>query len=297
MDATIIHQINEYVQEGVSDVCDMQRHLQTYVRQNFKVQSTNIENRRFFPSDKVVRDHMYLATVRQMHLKDDQKNLLHKIKIWKEKNPQDNYFYRAKADGSSSDDKHHQELLFVHQSEQQRHLISRYGNICLLDATYKTTKYALPLFFVCVKTNVDYQVVGTFVCENETTDSIMEGLAVLSKWNPNWKPPFFMTDFDEKEINAVEKVFPQCNVYLCDFHREQAWTRWVNKKEHGAFHIKEEVLARLRRIANAETVEDYEKAVNSLKESTVWKLYSSVQSWFSNYWLPHHEVQHKTQIP
>lgn len=46
-------------------------------------------------------------------------------------------------------------LLFVHQTAWQRRLPQRYGNdICLLDATYKTTEYALPLFFVAVKTNL-----------------------------------------------------------------------------------------------------------------------------------------------
>ena len=39
----------------------------------------------------------------------------------------------------------------------------------LLDATYKTTRYGLPLFFLPVKTNVEYQVVGAFVCEGEST--------------------------------------------------------------------------------------------------------------------------------
>eukprot|EP00795_Rhopilema_esculentum_P005787 gene5787-11076_t len=119
-------------------------------------------------------------------------------------------------------------LLLVYESEQHPHLIDRYGNICLLDATYKTTKYALPLFSLCMKTNIDYQVVGAFKCEHKTTASIQEGISIIANWNPNWKADYFMTDFDEKEINAIESVFESCRVYLCDFHREQAWTRWVN---------------------------------------------------------------------
>ena len=51
----------------------------------------------------------------------------------------------------------------------------RYGNeICLLDATYRTTKYALPLFFLAVPTNCGYSVVAEFVVENETKESIKE---------------------------------------------------------------------------------------------------------------------------
>ena len=45
-----------------------------------------------------------------------------------------------------------QGLLFVHQSANQKRILEKYGNeICLLDATYKTTKYSVPLFFLVVK--------------------------------------------------------------------------------------------------------------------------------------------------
>ena len=58
-----------------------------------------------------------------------------------------------------------QRLLFVHQSANQKRILEKYGNeICLLNATYKTTKYSISLFFLVVKTNVDYQIAG--VTEN-----------------------------------------------------------------------------------------------------------------------------------
>jgi len=66
-------------------------------------------------------------------------------------------------------------LLFVHQNENQRRLMELYGqHLCLLDATYKTTKYAIPLFFVATKTNVDYQIIGSFATQDETTFAITE---------------------------------------------------------------------------------------------------------------------------
>ena len=83
-----------------------------------------------------------------------------------------------------------------------------YGNeICLLDATYKTSRYALPLFFLCIKTNVNYCVVGSFVIQHETRRAIAEALDVLREWNPQWSPRFFMTDFSDPEIKAIEEVF------------------------------------------------------------------------------------------
>ena len=99
----------------------------------------------------------------------------------------------------------------------QRRLLERYGNdICLLDATHKTTRYALPLFFLAVKTNVDYQVVGSFVTQDESTESVKEALAVIREWNPNWNPTFFMTDFSVQEITAIEETFPGQFLFLLD---------------------------------------------------------------------------------
>ena len=42
-----------------------------------------------------------------------------------------------------------------------------------------------------------------------------------------------MTDYSDAEIHAIGSVFPECKVYLCDFHREQAWERWVKDKKSG----------------------------------------------------------------
>ena len=44
-----------------------------------------------------------------------------------------------------------------------------YGNdISLIDATYKTTKYELPLFSISVRTTVGYSPVAQFITQNET---------------------------------------------------------------------------------------------------------------------------------
>ena len=100
-------------------------------------------------------------------------------------------------------------FLFVRQSKWQKYLLRRYGSeLILLDATYKTTRYSLPLFFLTVKTNVDYQIVATFVTENETTQSITKALAIIQSWNPDVCPKYGMTDYCNEEIDTVESVFP-----------------------------------------------------------------------------------------
>lgn len=79
--------------------------------------------------------------------------------------------------------------------------------MCFIDATYKTTLYDLPLFFVAVRTNVGYHIVGTFICENETSKAISEALQIFRDNCPAWQPKYFLSDFQESQIFAVETVF------------------------------------------------------------------------------------------
>lgn len=68
-----------------------------------------------------------------------------------------------------------------------------------------------------MKTNVGYSVVAEFIVQHETKKSIMQGLRTIKGWLHNaqdrptewsWEPKFFMTDFCEREIVAIEEVFP-----------------------------------------------------------------------------------------
>ena len=43
-----------------------------------------------------------------------------------------------------------------------------------------------------------------FVIQEENDEAIKEVLAILRKWNPTWKPRFFITDYSLAEMNAIE---------------------------------------------------------------------------------------------
>ena len=87
-------------------------------------------------------------------------------------------------------------------------LLKRYGDeLTLLDATYKTTRYAIPLFLLVVKTNVDYQIAAVFVTETESRVAVEEALQYIRDWNPEWRPKTFMTDYSKVEIKALKNIF------------------------------------------------------------------------------------------
>ena len=156
---------------------------------------------------------MYKASLKKMLSKNDQEHLQKKIENWRQENPQDFFFFRPCALAASSTDAEgnndetdencaRTDLLFAHQTTWQKKLMIRYGNeITLLDATYKTMRYELPVyFFLMVKTNVNYIVVGSFIIQRETTASIQEALGIFHAWNGSWKPQYFTTDFCHEEM-------------------------------------------------------------------------------------------------
>ena len=164
IDETLVKKIHELVGSGVNCVSEMQRHLHHYVKKELFTgqQPPDLTNRRFFPTTMDVRNHMYHATVVCRHSQIDQENLDLKIKKWKEESPDDNFFFRPYC--LTSDSESYQQpqslkeedstdvikisigdpsnnLLLVHQTKWQRELLLKYGGeICLLDATYKTSR-------------------------------------------------------------------------------------------------------------------------------------------------------------
>ena len=182
----------------------------------------------------------------------DEENLQKKVAEWKEADPSAEFFLRLRTVAESkckdstlqtatdrgftseSDDEYDDvgettsnQFLFIHQSAAQIRLLSKYGDIALLDATYKTTKYSLPLLLLVVRTNVGYMTVAEFICEVETASAISEAMGIILQWNPDWSASYWMVDYSEAEYQALKSTFPQARIYQCAFHREQAWVRWV----------------------------------------------------------------------
>ena len=98
----------------------------------------------------------------------DQEAIEQVISTWRHDKAQDlQQFRKCKqtAEGHNSDN----HLLLVQQAEW---LLKRYSqDMMYLDATYKTIKFAIPPFFLCIHTKFGYMVVASFVVERD--DSVM----------------------------------------------------------------------------------------------------------------------------
>ena len=288
----LIEQIYELVGEGTTEVQEVKRALKHYVQHSLCADvKPDLTDRAYYPTSTDVHNHIYLAQCACQLSKLDQENLQLKVQKWKRDSPNSKFYFRPYKESTkdSKIDTVDPTLLYIHQEPWQQELMVKYGNtISLMDATYNE----LALFFVAVKTNVGYTAVADFVLQSETAEQIAEALKILSSWNPKWQPPYFMTDYSEAEIEAIQGTFPVCKVYLCDFHREQAWERWVKDKKHGlSSDDGDTLLDLLRDVAQSPSSVDkpldhhYHKSVINLMESTIWKDNSSVREWLQGKWL------------
>ena len=232
VDPKVSNKISQLVAIGIRSEKEMKQHLDNYIaRELFPGRARPFHsNRRFYPSKGVIRINMYNAYVKKRLEVIDLDGIDGCLAQWRSVHPDDKFHFRRYADvdaaqlhgarGISVEEENEEELkikqkvakqqfLFAHQTPFQSHLLRRYGNhVCFLDPAYRTTKYAVPMFFISVRTNVDYQTAGSFFVQDESRESLREGLELLKSWNPDWKPKVFMLDNDADEVATVEECFP-----------------------------------------------------------------------------------------
>ena len=79
-------------------------------------------------------------------------------------------------------------------------------------------------------------------------------------------------------------------MFICDFHREQAWDCWLRKAANGCVENRPAILCLLRSIARADKVDQCEKAIATLKISSYSLENSNLGDYLSRYWLTIKEV-------
>ena len=93
------------------------------------------------------------------------------------------------------------------------------------------------------------------------------------------------------EFVAVEQVSPSSHLYICDFHREQAWEWWTQDHKHG---LNKEDGGKVLDLLQEKLPMDhyYQCALKGLKESILWKDNFQLQLWLSGTCLGIPQVIH-----
>lgn len=221
IDERVSSHIRKLVGEGIRGTNEMKRHVKLFVKGLFGNNLPQFLNRRFYPSRDDIRKLIYRERKKLMEGKLDQERLKERIVEWsKEPNK---IFYRASSTQHADENTEEatDSFLLVYQSDWQRRLLKKYGGeMVFLDATYRTTRYALPLFFVCVYTNCGYFIVASIITESETSASLSEAFDKLKEMNEDFRPTAFMIDASEIEMNAIRTSFPGYFMLLLQYKTE-----------------------------------------------------------------------------
>ena len=244
--------IREQVSMGITSVPYLKRVLKSFVEKEMIMNygdcvSPSTHDRRYFPTNKDIRNCIHSALVKGRYSGLDQENVYQKLEDWKEERPDDKFFYRKCSgeevsrktkkkldtvfeseeeeevvydekddddddndddEGKDASDIQKNALLWIHQSKDQQKILQKYGDLVLIDAARKTTKYALPIFLLVVRTNVAYIPVAEFVAEAENIENIAKALEIIKSWNDRWEPKYFVLDYSEQTYQALQQVFP-----------------------------------------------------------------------------------------
>ena len=100
-----------------------------------------------------------------------------------------------------------------------------------------------------------------------------------------------MVDKQPAEQAALKVVFPNSEIYLCDFHHLQAWERRFKTSKFGLATHQDEGMALLHAVADSCTQAEYKQNLHALKNSYIWTKHGSTLSvYFQREWQGNEEV-------
>ncbi|XP_046900968.1 uncharacterized protein si:dkey-31c13.1 isoform X1 [Hypomesus transpacificus] len=277
VDGRVRDYIRSMVKRGVTRVQDMKVHMVKYVRTELFKDGAAPPHRKYFPTQRTIRDIMTQTRTEDNFTKIDLANLVSLSNSWKEEAPQTSYLFRTQSET--------QNLLLCYQTEWQRALLHLYGGeVFFLDSAHRRARLPLPLYLLGVRTNASVVAVGMFVVQSRSAEALKEALGVFRQWSPSWSPAYCLTEDCPVEMEAVEGAFSGSLAVYNDFLRERTWTQWLGNRARGVTD-QAEVLEKMKAIAGALTKDDHRRALWHLQESSIWSQRPLFRNWFSKKWL------------
>ena len=97
LDPQIKARIQELVSLGINRTREVKSHLDIMVKRDLFPDGPlpPFTDRRYWPSNVDIRNHIYMATAKARFSKIDQENVVDQICQWKKQHPDDHFFFRA----------------------------------------------------------------------------------------------------------------------------------------------------------------------------------------------------------
>src|ERR1044072_2655381 len=146
-------------------------------------------------------------------------------------------------------------------------LFNDFPTVVLLDSTYKTNKYRIPLLEMVgvTLTNLTYNIAFAYM-SNERFDEVVWALTRLKgliRKDDNL-PKVIVTDKDNGLVNAVEEIFPTSRHFLCQFHISKNVTA-KSKTLYKCKDFRAEISDIWKRLMHAPSEQEYVDQVGALQ--------------------------------
>lgn len=164
----------------------------------------------------------------------------------------------------------------------------KFSDVLLLDCTYKTNRYRMPLLNVVGMTNVGSTYFsGCCFMAAEKQSDYEWALGCFSRFmfTDHVKPKVFFTDNESALLNASKTVFPDTHVLLCQWHVNKNLTK--NLKAGFTKDEWDQLMGCWWNVIESATEEDFEFRWNTLREDYFDQRH--VITYLQTTWLPHKE--------
>jgi MULE transposase domain len=157
----------------------------------------------------------------------------------------------------------HITLLFFTYSESLT-LLKQYSEVLLIDCTYKTNRFHIPLLDILGSTGLNYTFFAAFIfLSSEKEENYLYALKILQEVMNVQKiafPNVIVIDKDKGLMNAICHVFPQSYNLLCSWHINKnvlAYSREL--KIHKDSKEEDSFMSQWRALVSSHSVDDYKK--------------------------------------
>lgn len=176
-------------------------------------------------------------------------------------------------------------LLCAHADFMTNLMLSHCEIVVCMEAACGGTNYALPVFLICFRTPSFHAVVGTFVIHFETANCVEEALHLFKAGDPDTAgTKFWLVGHSRAETGALSSAFPGSRPLLCNFHREQAWSKWHSETESDVRDVSF-VKEMLQQVAHSRNEYECRSAVEALEQSLHWQGNERLQQYICQKWL------------
>ncbi|CAJ2651984.1 unnamed protein product, partial [Trifolium pratense] len=198
---------------------------------------------------------------------------------------ENNYYFKVRTVGESDTI---QDLFLAHRKSIQ--LFNTFNDVLLMDSTYKTNRYKMPLFEIvgCTSTNKTFGLGFAFL-SNEKHDNFVWALQQVQMLlvDENSASKVIVTDRDAALMSVIPDVFPNATPLVCRFHikknvsaRCSALCKIKHGEEEKQGEVVRNIMSHFYEVLNSPTEEAYAEAV--LKFRTVCERWPRFYNYVKN---------------